>query len=295
MSKVWVIVLAGGEGRRLSSLTRDASGTSLPKQYCSFGRDRPMVQWAIDRAISVAPPERIVTVVAREHRVWWERALEGLPPENIVVQPRNCGTAAGILLPLIEILRRDPDPTVVVLPSDHYVADEAALESAFALAIDEAERDPRRLVLLGITPDEVDAEYGWILPGRERSGTASAVEVFVEKPSATVAANLLLDGAVWNSFMFVAKGRAMLRLYGRALPDLLERFLRDLVVAPRPGVLDALYDGLDSHDFSRELLERVADELALVVVPPCGWSDLGTPTRLGRFLGRARALTALPA
>jgi mannose-1-phosphate guanylyltransferase len=293
MSKVWVIVLAAGEGRRLSALTRDASGASLPKQYCSFGRERPMVWWAIDRALSVAPPERIVTVVAREHRVLWERALEGLPRENVVVQPRNRGTAAGILLPLIEILRRDPDATVVVLPSDHEVADEAALESSFELAIDEAGREPGRLVLLGITPDEVDAEYGWILPGRRRSATASEVEVFVEKPSAAVAASLLLDGAVWNSFMFAANGRALLRLYARALPELLKSFWSDLGDAP--GALDELYDRLGSHDFSRDLLERVADELALVVVPPCGWSDLGTPARLTRFLGRSRAHAALPA
>jgi mannose-1-phosphate guanylyltransferase len=293
MSQVWVIVLAAGEGRRLSALTRDPSGVSLPKQFCSFGRDRPMVQWAIDRALSVAPPERIVTVVAREHRVWWERALEGLPRENVVVQPRNRGTAAGILLPLIEVLRRDPDATVVVLPSDHDVADEAALESAFGPAIDEAQREPGRLVLLGITPDEVDSEYGWILPGRRRSVRASEVEVFVEKPSATVAADLLLDGAVWNSFMFATNGRALLRLYARALPELLKSFWCDLGEAP--GALDALYDGLGTHDFSRDLLERVADELALVVVPPCGWSDLGTPARLTRFLGRARARAALPA
>jgi hypothetical protein len=37
-------------------------------------------------------------------------------------------------------------------------------------------------------------------------------------------------------------------------------------------------------DFSRELLERCTDDLTVVAVPPCGWSDLGTPTRLMRFL-----------
>src|SRR5439155_3578454 len=41
---------------------------------------------------------------------------------------------------------------------------------------------------------------------------------------------------------------------------------------------------LPARDFSRELLERIPELLELVVVPPCGWTDLGTPARLERFL-----------
>ncbi len=32
----WVLVLAAGEGRRLQGLTTTASGTVVPKQYCSL-------------------------------------------------------------------------------------------------------------------------------------------------------------------------------------------------------------------------------------------------------------------
>jgi hypothetical protein len=48
--------------------------------------------------------------------------------------------------------------------------------------------------------------------------------------------------------------------------------------------LEELYEAIPSKDFSKELLQRLASRLALVVVPPCGWSDLGTPPRLERFL-----------
>ena len=156
---LWVLVLAAGEGRRLSELTMDPSGVPTPKQYCSFGRDRPMVQWALDRALSIVPAERIVTIVAREHRTWWQQELRELPGRNVVVQPRNRGTAAGILFRVIEILKRDPNAKIVVLPSDHYVEDENALRDAIEEANAAVVACPERMILLGMTPDGVESEY----------------------------------------------------------------------------------------------------------------------------------------
>jgi hypothetical protein len=70
------------------------------------------------------------------------------------------------------------------------------------------------------------------------------------------------------------------------MPEILRRFLPRL---SRPeawarDVLRRLYRSLPSRDFSRELLQRCTDDLSVVPVPPCGWSDLGTPTRLLSFL-----------
>jgi hypothetical protein len=49
-----------------------------------------------------------------------------------------------------------------------------------------------------------------------------------------------------------------------------------------------LYDEIPTLDFSRAVLERAPGSLGVLAVPPCGWSDLGTPSRLESFLGRAR-------
>ncbi len=48
----WAIVLAAGDGARLRSLTSDARGTSVPRQFCSFGRRGPMIRWPV----KTAPP-----------------------------------------------------------------------------------------------------------------------------------------------------------------------------------------------------------------------------------------------
>ena len=238
-----------------------------------------MIQWALDRARSIAPPERIVTVVAREHAAWWERELARHPRDNVVVQPRNRGTAAGILLPLLSILERDPRARVVVLPSDHFVADEKALHGAVEHALTTVEASPYLITLLGITPEGAEPDYGWILP-RSRRGESRAVARFVEKPSASVAAELLLQGAVWNSFVLAATGKTLLQVYGEVVPEVLEPFF-----GRREAALDELYESLPVRDFSRDLLERAHERLELVVVPPCGWTDLGTPERLRKFTG----------
>jgi hypothetical protein len=40
-----------------------------------------------------------------------------------------------------------------------------------------------------------------------------------------------------------------------------------------------------SCDLSREVLERRPEQLLVYPAPSaCGWSDLGTPARMGRFL-----------
>jgi hypothetical protein len=46
---VWVLVLAGGEGKRLRVLTTEPCGTPVPKQFCSLRGERSLIEEAIDR------------------------------------------------------------------------------------------------------------------------------------------------------------------------------------------------------------------------------------------------------
>jgi mannose-1-phosphate guanylyltransferase len=229
-------------------------------------------------------------VVAEQHRPWWEAELGlvpgAMPAENVVVQPSNRGTAVGILLGLSRVVSRDGSLSrVLVLPSDHYVGSEETLSRHLEQGILATRQDPSRVVLLGMTPEALDTEYGWILPPSAASGLARPVVAFVEKPDASRSQRLMERGALLNSFIFVARAATLLFLYRRVMPEILRRFLPRL---SRPeawarGVLQRLYRTLPSRDFSRELLERCTDDLSVVPVPPCGWSDLGTPGRLLRF------------
>jgi mannose-1-phosphate guanylyltransferase len=285
--RVWAIILAGGEGSRVRSLTTSACGECAPKQFCSFGTEACLLRRAIDRAAGVVPRRRIVPVVAKSHRRWWESELSDLPAANIVAQPLNRGTACGILLPLICILQRDPRAQVVVIPSDHFVEDEPRLREAVLDAVLAADEDDGRVVLLGMTPRACDTEYGWIVPavGKHVWDTSvQRVETFVEKPDGEKARSLMGRGAVLNSFIFVGSGRALLGLYQRAAPHLPAWFAGWKADAPDGrSRLETLYESLPSCDFSRDVLEHSCDRLWLVRAPECGWIDLGTPERLRSF------------
>lgn len=278
-SRTFALVLAGGSGTRMAQLTNSADGRALPKQYWSLYSGRSLLGDALARARALVPAARTFVVVASEHREHWQRELRDHPRVNILVQPANRGTAAGLAFGVLSILTRDPAATILVLPSDHFVADEDALRPALAAALTRAARG--HLVLLGIEPEVPETQYGWILP--ESLGRESAVRTFVEKPSLAQAEELHERGALWNSFLFAVQGRAWLQRVERRLPNLIAALHPPIARSDR-AALESVYDTLPSHDFSREVLQ--GDERGLLVqrVPPCGWTDLGTPERVQQCL-----------
>ena len=281
----WALILAAGEGTRIAAFTQDASGRAVPKQYCSFGGAVSPLRRAIDRAQRVVAGDRVAIVVAEQHRPWWEVELAAFPGPSVVIQPESKGTAIGLLLGVTHVLRQDPGARFVVFPSDHFVADEDTLHGALLDAVEAMRLDPRRIVLLGMALDELDPEYGWIVCGPPTASGVREVLSFREKPDRDTAALLRKRGALVNSFIFAATGAALLGLFEQTMGDVLRAF-RSLAPSEDGGqeALRDLYAGLPSRDFSREVLEPQTPRLSVVAVPPCGWTDVGTPARLMMLL-----------
>jgi mannose-1-phosphate guanylyltransferase len=286
----WALVLAGGEGRRLEQLTTEDGGRPTPKQFCSLAGGMSLLEEALQRAKHVCEAANVCAVVTEHHRQWWTPALRGIPVENIVVQPAGRGTAHGIMLPVLHILARDPEATILVLPSDHYVHDEEVLRRSMRSAIARAKIRPQQVFLLGIQPDEADTELGYIVAKMPLVGRCGPVSQFVEKPTAwSDISRLRLQGALWNSFIFATSARGLIALYPQKFSAILETMRSAVELDRRAGntwATSALYRTLPSLDFSRDVLTGQEASLQLVAVPSCGWSDLGTPIRLERTLRR---------
>jgi mannose-1-phosphate guanylyltransferase len=290
----WALVLAAGDGSRLQALTMTASGVAIPKQFCSLGGEPSLLHDALRRARVVASPEQTCAIVAEYHRRWWQPLQLGIPAANVIAQPRNRGTATGILLPLLHIVHRDPEATLLVLPSDHYVRNEEILAGSLRAAMAEGARDPDHVILLGITPDEPDPELGYVVA--EGASSVGDVSEFVEKPTVAAARALIARGGVWNSFIFAANGQALVRAFEARCPDLVGE-MRHIVTSMSPGMRDArlaqLYEQLPALDFSRDILQRSPELLRVLTVPACGWSDLGTPRRVVETVSRFRSEAGL--
>jgi mannose-1-phosphate guanylyltransferase len=289
----WALVLAAGEGSRLQALTMTASGLAIPKQFCALGGEPSLLHDALRRARAVAGPQQTCAIVADYHRRWWQPLELDIPASNLISQPRNRGTAIGILLPLLHIVHRDPEASLLVLPSDHYVRNEDVLAGSLSCAMAEIERDRNHVILLGITPEEPDPELGYIVTaGDGNAGGVRAVGEFVEKPSPATARALIVRGGVWNSFIFAANAQALVRAFEARCPDLVGE-MRHIVTALDPGVRSArlaqLYEQLPTLDFSRDILQRSPELLRMMTVPACGWTDLGTPRRVAETVSRCRS------
>jgi hypothetical protein len=76
----------------------------------------------------------------------------------------------------------------------------------------------------------------------------------------------------------------LLALMRHRLPNLVLRFERARPESSTGTALAELYEALPFSDFSRSVLAGLAGALRVVVVPHCGWMDVGTPERIARCL-----------
>ena len=116
---------------------------------------------------------------------------------------------------------------------------------------------------------------------------------FIEKPGYSVAREIIDAGGLCNTFIMVASARTLLDLFMPRYAPLVMEMQVGLAKGQTAGsptgswpALLSLYDRLPELDFSRDLLEGHAADLCVLRVPPCGWSDLGTPRRVAEIVQR---------
>jgi mannose-1-phosphate guanylyltransferase len=295
----WAIVLAAGEGTRLATLTTNDHGYTVPKQFCSLDGGPSLLQEALQRAQRIVPQQQVCAIVARQHERHWRPALRLLRAQNVIVQPRNCGTANGVLLALLHVLELDPLAHIVFLPADHYVHDEALLADFVRAAARSVTAGQGSATLIGIEPDDVAPDLGYIVPGPSDDDGTCRVSQFVEKPNHAAARALIARGAVWNSFIFWSNAAALLALMRSRLPNIVDSmtsaFVRHRQDDGRSRALDHFYECLAVIDFSRAVVQGAESALRVSTAPACGWTDLGTPRSVIQTLRRFRPAPSVSA
>lgn len=298
---VWVVVLAGGDGKRVRPLVRRWLGQPRAKQYCAFTGTRSMFQHTVDRALAFAPSERIIAIAARSHQPEVTAQLEQRPIHAVILQPENRDTAAGIFLPLTYIKARDPRATVVILPSDHFVYPESRFVDIVSRMVIAAHRLPHRITLLAVTPDRPEIEYGWIEPGGPLISTAGsqvrAVRQFLEKPDEARAADAMAAGALWNTLVMAARLETLWMLGWRCFPEMMplfERVERTVHLAGDLPTLDLVYAWMPIRNFSSGLLARAPEHVAVIEAEGILWSDWGRAERIVDTLSRLGKQAAFP-
>ena len=217
MSNITPVILSGGSGTRLWPLSREA----YPKQFLPLAGEQTMLQATWRRVAAVAAHGPLV-IANETHRFVAAEQLQqvGAEPQAIILEPVGRNTAPAIAVAALEATRGGEDPLLLVLPSDHVIADEAAFHDAVRQAATAAAAG--KLVTFGIVPTGPETGYGYIkaAPG----DGARAVERFVEKPDLETATGYVASGQYyWNSGMFLFKASRYLQELERFQPEMLAR------------------------------------------------------------------------
>ena len=287
------IILAGGDGSRLRSLTRAITGDERPKQFCPILNDRTLLDETRSRVAMKFRPDKTYFSLTQKHEVYYERPLWNVPELQQVVQPENKGTAPAILYSLMRIAQDSPNAKVAFFPSDHYFANDEAFMESVETAFDAIDLNPDSVVLLGIEPEKAEPSYGWIEPVDSLFGglskSVSRVGRFWEKPTIGVAKKLMSMGCLWNSFVMIGKVETFLAMFRERLPEMFRMFAaagRLLGRREEAAFIRSIYSWINETNFSSEVLEKSADRLLVLRVGDVGWSDWGEPQRvLGTLSG----------
>jgi mannose-1-phosphate guanylyltransferase len=286
------VILAGGEGSRLRSLTRRIMGCDVPKQFCPVIGKQTLLEQTL-RRVSLAIEARLTSVVVtRSHERFYSPIARDMPARNLVVQPQNRGTAPAILYSLLRLAELAPKARVAIFPSDHFVSNDREFMRHVEMAFTAVSSRPELTVLLGIKPESPETGYGWIEPALAvRDTPAFMVGHFWEKPNSELAKQLLGRGCLWNSFVMVGQLTTLLGLFIIALPNLYLSFKK---IRPIFGTtfetetVGRLYSDLHSASFPDEVLGRDPVNLAVLPVRGVQWSDLGEPRRVMDSYARTR-------
>ena len=198
-----IILLSGGSGKRLWPLSNDVRSKQFIKIFKKEdGSYESMVQ-RVYRQIKKVDKDASVTIATSKTQVSTIHNQLG-DDVGISVEPCRRDTFPAIALAtayLVDILKVDPNESVVVCPVDPYVED-SYFEALKELS-NEASRSSANLVLMGIEPTYPSEKYGYIIPTSNEK--ISKVSTFKEKPTAEVAKEYIAKGALWNGGVFAYK------------------------------------------------------------------------------------------
>jgi len=293
--KLHPVILSGGAGTRLWPLSR----ALYPKQLLPLASDRTLIQETAARvsdAALFAPP---VIVCNAEHRfiVAEQLAATDIRPQAIILEAQGRNTAPAAAIAALRIAEHDGDAVMLVMPSDHVIADAPAFLDAVSGAARTA-ASAGHLVTFGICPDGPETGYGYIRRGKafEQVEGCHAVAEFTEKPDAQTAAGYLSSGDYfWNSGIFLFPVALYLEELERFAPDVLAACRRAVAGAHADLAFERLDDEafLTSPSISIDYAVMERTKRAAVVPVDIGWSDVGSWTALWRISDKDEAGTAI--
>jgi mannose-1-phosphate guanylyltransferase len=267
----WAVVLAGGVGSRFWPV----STPERPKQLLPLATSEPMLADALARLAPIVPPERTLVLTNAGLVDAISAIAPALPRENLIAEPKPAGTAAALAWAAHVIAQRGArEDLMISVHADWAIGDPEGFRRALLDAADTAEAE-HALVTVGVVPVRPDPGFGYIQPGDAVGKHARRVVRFVEKPDRARAEQMLRDGYLWNSGIFVWRAGDFLDEIAALTPEIAPH------LAAHPNDLARFFAAVEKPiAVDVGVMERSAR--VLVLPGDFGWDDVGTWAALKR-------------
>jgi mannose-1-phosphate guanylyltransferase/mannose-6-phosphate isomerase len=294
MGMLYPVILSGGSGTRLWPMSR----TLYPKQLLRLLGEDSLLQQTVRRVADAGRFARPLLVANEEHRFIVAEQLREIraPSQALLLEPVGRNTAPAACVAAMMLAESEPDALMLLLPSDHIIAD----EDAFAAAVERAAAAARAgaLATFGITPERPETGYGYIRRGAPVDGIAGVFRVaeFVEKPGSALAENFVASGEhFWNGGMFLFPVALFLDELERIRPDIVGACRQALAAARRDDDFVRLdrtaFEACPADSIDYAVMEHTSR--AAVVPVGMGWSDVGSWDALWEMTDKDAAGNAL--
>jgi len=274
---MYAVIMAGGRGTRFWPRSREKK----PKHLLDIISEKTIIQETVDRIKPLITPNNILVVTGRKHARALIKQLPEIPSRNIIIEPEGKNTAACIGLAALHIQKIVSDDIMVVLPSDHAIADSRkfidVLDAAAKIAAQE-----NGLVTIGIKPSSIQTGFGYIEQADFFQNIADEkvfrVKSIREKPDFQQAQQFVQSGNFyWNSGMFVWKTSTILKEISHWLPDLYAGLMKIHEALGSPdedAIVPRVYKRLASISIDYGVMEKAAN--VFMLQGDFGWSDVGS-------------------
>jgi mannose-1-phosphate guanylyltransferase len=282
----YVVIMAGGSGKRLWPLSRQ----DMPKQLLKVVGGKSLLRIAFERLDGLVPASQVLVCTGADYADVVSEELPELDLDNILGEPEGRDSLNAVAWPAAVLAARDPEAVVAVVTADHIMHPVSSFRSALQEGFEVAEAHNDALVTFGVVPTSPHTGYGYLQRGKPvgSSSTVSSVLAFKEKPDRATAEHYLSSGEYWwNSGMFVWQAATLLDQLKILLPSTYEAVTE---LAAHPERLSDIYPRLQKISVDYAVMEPVSHGLAsarvVAVKLPITWHDVGGFAALSEQLPR---------
>jgi mannose-1-phosphate guanylyltransferase len=278
------VIMAGGSGTRFWP----ASRRLVPKQLLALSSDRTMIQSTVDRLGSLVPPERQLVLTNRILTDAVRMQLPDIPADNVIGEPCKRDTAPCIGLAAAIVQHRDPEGTMLVMPSDHVIASPEQFQSAISAGQKLVDDDPTRIVTFGIRPTYPAQSFGYVQRSESINAngvTAYQVDKFREKPDLATAEEYLAAGTFfWNSGIFLWRAATILEALQSNVPEMhghIAAIAAAIGSDSYPATLEQEFSAIIGQSIDYAVMESYPN--VIMIEAPFTWDDVGSWQALARL------------